>query len=278
MVIPSPIVSSEWLAAHRGEREPVVADVRWGHGVPSAGRDAYEAGHIPGAVFLDLDDDLSDRSDLSRGRHPLPDPSVFVNTLARAGIGQDTRVICYDDGDGSYAARLWWMMRWIGGQDSALLDGGLAKWTAEGREIEVGGGVRRARSDLPLMPQANAGLVAKIDAVERVVQDGVILLDARAPERYRGEVEPIDARAGHIPGAINAPFMSNLTSDQPPVFRSDESLKARFKELGIENESDVICYCGSGVTACHAIIALELAGVRRVRLYPGSWSEWIVKH
>ena len=272
------LVSTDGLASRRNEHDLVVVDVRWEPNVPEAGINAYCSGHIPGAVFFDLDMDLSDRTDLSRGRHPLPDPEQFAMTLARAGIGKHTRLIVYDDKAGSLAVRLWWMMRWLGGPEAALLDGGFTKWTREGRPVEVGRGRDRMPTMKPLRPDLNPALVASLDDVETGASGQRLLLDARAPERYRGEVEPIDSRAGHIPGAVNAPWLENLSGGPDQTFQSPQALRKHFESLGVDHRRDVVCYCGSGVTSCHDIFALELAGFPGARLCPGSWSEWIVRH
>jgi thiosulfate/3-mercaptopyruvate sulfurtransferase len=198
------LVSTNWLASHLNDHDGIVVDVRWESNVPEGGLAAYRSGHIPGAIFFDLDMDLADRSDLSRGRHPLPNPEQFAMTLASAGIGKDANLVLYDDKGGSLCARLWWMMRWLGGPDAALLDGGFTKWMLEGRPVEVGCGRDRMPTK-PLQSNLNRTLVVSMDDVETGANGQLLLLDARAPERYRGEVEPIDARAGHIPGAVNAP-------------------------------------------------------------------------
>ncbi len=269
----TPIVDTRWLAEHLHDPDLVVADVRHVMLEPAGGRALYLAGRIPGAVFLDLDNDLADRSDLSKGRHPLPDPRVFVQALARVGIGKGKRVIAYDDKAGSNAARLWWMLRWIGVQDSAVLDGEITKWIAEHRQLETGDPQLRAAT--PFDPVVNSSMVVSMSGVAAAGEHHQLLLDARSSERFRGEHEPIDARAGHIPGAVNAPWEDNITRDAAPVFQTPEALREHYWRLGVTEGSKVICYCGSGVTACHDILALELAGFPGAKLYPGSWSEWI---
>lgn len=272
------LVDTAWLAAHLGDANLVVADIRWQHGQPDFGREAFEAGRIPGAVRLSLDDDLSDLTDPSRGRHPLPDPRHLVAALARAGIGEGTRVVAYDDAAGAVAVRLWWLLRWLGLKGVGfVLDGGIAKWTAEGRAVGSGPAPDAAPHPRPLTPRVRDELTVSRDVVARADALGLVLLDARAPERYRGEIEPIDTRAGHIPGAVNAPFADHLSGDTAPIFRSPEELRAGFARLGVgpDDGPRIVCYCGSGVTACHDLLALELAGIRGARLYPGSWSGWI---
>ncbi len=284
----SPLVGTEWLAARLGEPDLVVADIRWTLGAPDAGRQAFLAERIRGAIFLDLDTELADRSDLRRGRHPLPDPRRFAAALAARGIGRGSRIVAYDDAGGSVAARLWWMMRWIGADGAcALLDGGIPKWIAEGRPLERGTPAPGALSAAgaphpqPLPVALHPELMVDATTVERAQELGLILLDARAPERFSGEVEPVDARAGHIPGAISAPWGENMTDDPSPVYRPAAELRAHFEALGAPPGGDgsrLVCYCGSGVTSCHNVLALELAGIRGARLYPGSWSEWVALH
>lgn len=269
-----PLVSTEWLAAHLSDPDLVVADVRWYPGRPDGAREAYAGSHVAGAVFVDIDHDLADRSDLSKGRHPLPHPQAFVDALARLGIGEGTRVVAYDDAGGAIAARLWWMMRWIGGGPAAVLDGGLPQWRAEGRAVESGPPAPRARAARPLAASADWSLVADKAEVARALREGVAVVDARAGERFRGEVEPIDKHAGHIAGAMNAPYPANLTGGAASTFRDPQSLRARFAELGLDAPAPVICYCGSGVSACHNVLAMVVAGLPMPRLYPGSWSEW----
>jgi thiosulfate/3-mercaptopyruvate sulfurtransferase len=272
------LISTDKLASQLNDHNLVVVDVRWESNAPEGGVNAYCSGHIPGAIFFDLDMDLSDRTDLRRGRHPLPDPQKFMMTLARAGIGRQTNLIVYDDKAGSLAVRLWWMMRWLGGPEAVLLDGGFTKWTLEGRPVEMGRGRKIRTAIEPLPPNVNQSLIASIDDVETGTNGQQLLLDARAPERYRGDVEPIDSRAGHIPGAVNAPWTENLSGGTDQTFKSPQELRKRFESLGANRQREIICSCGSGVTACHDIFALELAGFPQARLYPGSWSEWIVRH
>jgi len=288
----SPLVATDWLAGHLGEAGLVVADVRWTIGQPAAGREAYAQAHLPGAVFLDLDTELSDLSKPRQGRHPLPEPDDLAAALARAGIGRGTRVVAYDDQGGSTAVRLWWLLRWLDAEASgtrcAILDGGITKWVAEGRPVEgaaaPGTAVPGARPALrrphpaPLPAVTRPELTVDASLVARAGEAGLVLLDARAPERYRGEAEPIDARAGHIPGAVSAWWGENVTAGETPVFKSPAELRARFAALGVTDGSRAISYCGSGVTGAHNLLALELAGLRGARLYPGSWSGWVALH
>jgi thiosulfate/3-mercaptopyruvate sulfurtransferase len=267
----NPIVSTDWLAREMGAADLRVVDVRWYLDPKRVGRDAYTAGHIPGAVFLDVQADLSAPGGgrgLAVGRHPWPSEEKVAASMAAAGIGPGTRVVAYDDQSGATAARLWYVLRAHGHDAVAVLDGGIAKWQAEGRPLETGTTtVPRAAVTARLRP----GWV--VDKPGMIARDpGTLVLDARAGERYRGETEPIDPRAGHIPGAVSLPYAGNLTADPVPVFRPPAELRARFAAVGADAREPVV-YCGSGVTACHDLLALEVAGLRG-RLYAGSWSEW----
>jgi thiosulfate/3-mercaptopyruvate sulfurtransferase len=253
-----PLVDVRWLVEHPEAR---VADVRWTPTGPPP-RQRYLEGHIPGAAFFDLDQDLARPG--GPGRHPFPSPEDFAQTLGRLGIGPDTHVVAYDDGSGAIAARLWFMLRAHGHARASVLDGGLKAWRDAGMPVETG----EPRIE-PVPPPAlvlDRSRLADRSQVEH--RGGTVLLDARAPERYRGEVEPIDARAGHIPGALNMPYAQNLGPDGR--FKPPAALRALYDKLG----PDVIVSCGSGVTACHDILALELAGLPPARLYVGSWSDW----
>lgn len=257
----APIVSASWLADHP---EAVVADVRW-YLDGRSGRAAHEGGHIPGSVFVDLDAVLAAPESAEAGRHPLPDPETFAQGMRAAGISDDSVVVAYDDAGGMSAGRLVWMLRVLG-VDAALLDGGVASWPGElvtGEGASAASGSFTAR-DWPA--DRLATLEEAAGAAEAVV------IDARAPRRYRGDVEPLDPRAGHIPGAVNVPFGGNLGADGR--FLAPESLRVRFEAVGVGPDTDSIVYCGSGVTACHDLLALEHAGLGRGRLYPGSWSAY----
>lgn len=257
-------------------RRTVLLDVRWALGDPH-GHDNYLQGHLPGAVFVDLAAELADPAAPERGRHPLPSPGALQEAARRWGITRGDVVVAYDDSANMAAARAWWMLRNAGVREVYLLDGGLAAWRAAGLPIEQGevraspGDVTLADGQMPVLDAADvtdwleAGLLASGPA-----SDG-ILLDARAEERYRGEIEPVDPRAGHIPGAVSAPTTGNV--DGAGRFLPPAELRRRFESLGITDDSWVGVYCGSGVTAAHQVAALELAGFRAA-LYPGSFSEW----
>lgn len=252
------VVDQAWLSAHP---EAVVADVRW-YLDGRSGREAYRAGHIPGAVWVDVDTALAAPPSAERGRHPMPEPSVFARELGEVGIADGDVVVAYDDAGGSVAARLVWMLRTLG-CEAAVLDGGLPAF---------GGGLATGDESRPAVTRTVREWPASALATIDEAASGAHVLDARAAERYRGEVEPIDPRAGHIPGAKSAPLTENLAADGR--FLAPERLRERFAALGVTDATQAICYCGSGVTACHNIVALEHAGLGVARLYPGSWSAY----
>ena len=260
----SPLVSAADLHAVLGRVR--VLDVRWRLDRPD-GRPDYLAGHLPGAVYVDLDTELADHSrPATEGRHPLPSPAALQLSARRWGLRDGDIVVVYDDLGGQSAARAWWMLR-DAGVDVRLLDGGLAAWRDAGYGLETGdvtprpGDVTLRRGLMPVLDLDDAAAFPEIGT----------LLDARAGERYRGEVEPVDPRSGHIPGAVSAPTAGNLDADGR--FLSPEALRARFHDLGVDAGAPVAAYCGSGVTAAHEVLALELAGFRAA-LVPGSWSAW----
>lgn len=242
-------------------------DVRWSLGGPS-GRLAYAQGHLPGAVYVDLDRDLADPGG-PRGRHPLPDAERFAAAMRAAGVRRYDPVVVYDQSDGSAAARAWWLLRYHGHDDVRLLDGGYQAWLDAGEPVSAEAARPRA-GDFVAMP----GAMPVLDAAgAAAMADHGVLLDARAGERYRGESEPVDPVAGHIPGAVSAPSTANVSPDG--TFQAPERLRSRFAALGVADpEADVGVYCGSGVTAAHEVLALHLVGVEAA-LYPGSWSEWV---
>jgi len=266
------LVTTDWLASHLADPDLRVVDVRWYLDPARRGRDAYAAGHIPGAVFLDVDADLSAPGGgrgRPFGRHPWPSAEQVSRVIGAAGIGGGTHVVAYDDQAGSVAARLWFLLRAYGHDEVAVLDGGIVKWRAEGRPLST---------DVPAVPPRSFEAVRRpgfvLGKADMLARDAARpLLDARAPERYRGETEPIDPRAGHVPGARNAPFSANLTSGPQPVFRPPSELRALYEALGAADAPPIV-YCGSGVTACHDLLALQLAGLPGAALYGGSWSEW----
>lgn len=260
------LVSTEELAAHPEWR---VFDCRHDLANPALGEQQYLEAHIPGALFAHLDRDLSGPMTGTNGRHPLPEPKAFVSWIGKQGLQPADQVVCYDTGPGATASRLWWMLRWVGHETVAVLDGGLAKWQREGRPVTT---------DVPqVVPAAYPGraktsMVAYLSLVEKRFKKAA-LLDARAPARYRGEQEPIDPVAGRIPGAKNRFNNDNLSPEG--IFKKADFLRSEFESiLAGRNTTDVIHYCGSGVAACHNALAMEIAGLAGSRVYPGSWSEW----
>jgi thiosulfate/3-mercaptopyruvate sulfurtransferase len=268
----TPLITTSELADGLSGPAWLVADCRFELGKPEAGVAAWRAGHIPGAVHVDLERDLAVPVTPTSGRHPLPSPAAFAATLGRLGIGNDTRVACYDAGSGAFAARLWWMLRWVGHDTVAVLDGGFAAWVAEGRPVSTGSAP--ARPTATFIPHPRPGMVLDVDGVLRALAEGGTLVDLRGAERFRGDVEPIDAVAGHVPGAVNLPYPDNLGPDGR--FRAAGEIAELWRaRAGSKPGRAPICMCGSGVTACQGLLALEAAGVHGGRLYGGSWSEWI---
>ena len=264
-----PLVSTEALARHL--QDWVIVDCRHSLQDTEAGRRAYLAGHIPGAHFLHADRDLSGPMTGHNGRHPLPSPEAFIATLEQVGVGPAQTVVAYDDMGGAFAARLWWMMRWLGLDQAAVLDGGWQRWTAEGRPVSAAVPEPRGAA---LSAQARTGDTVDTAFVLEHLQDpAMCLIDARAADRFRGENETLDPVGGHIPGARNRFFRDNL--DAEGRFKPPAVLKAEFEALlaGVAPEH-VVHQCGSGVTACHNFLAMECAGLNPGRLYPGSWSAW----
>jgi thiosulfate/3-mercaptopyruvate sulfurtransferase len=265
------LLSVQELAAASGS-SCVVVDCRFNLLKPEAGRAAYLAGHIPGAWYADLDQDLSGPRGPDTGRHPLPDPQRLRALFGSFGITPNTRVVAYDEGGGGLAARLWWLLRWMGHRDVVLLDGGLAAWQGAGLPLSQVSPVPRqdvfegAAGSMPVLGASEVWAALRAGSIR--------LLDVRAEERFLGRAEPIDAVAGHVPGAVNLPFAGNLTAGQ--TFLSGAELALRYApHVAGRDPRDIVCMCGSGVTACQGIFALALAGTPGVALYPGSWSEWI---
>ncbi len=271
----SPLMAaSELAAALRADPRPIVLDVSFDLADPPSGEREHLAGHVPGAFYLHLERDLSGAKQAAngrfRGRHPLPDIDDLADTVGRRGIKPHTPIVIYDRQGGIMAARGWWLLRWLGHERVAVLDGGWAAWRAAGGAVEAG-----PQPPLDLGPYPHRGpALPTVDADTLQGKLGqMALIDARAPERYRGEVEPLDAVAGHIPGADNRFFKDNLGADGR--FKPAGQLAAEFAALlGGRSAADVVHQCGSGVTACHNMLAMEVAGLPGSSLYPGSWSEW----
>jgi thiosulfate/3-mercaptopyruvate sulfurtransferase len=266
------LISAAELAPHVADPDWLVVDCRFELGKPDCGERAYAAGHIPHAIYAHLDRDLAGPVTAASGRHPLPEPEKFAATLAGWGMTPATQVVAYDADNSAFAARLWWLLRWVGHEAVAVLDGGFKAWTAAGLPTSTGIPARRAGSFVA-RPNRDMWLDAG-EVAERVRRDDWRLLDARAPERFAGTVEPIDPVAGHIAGARNHPFASNLDSEAR--FLPADELRRRFErsQAGVADDHTIVM-CGSGVTACNLLLAMEAAGKRGARLYAGSWSEWI---
>ncbi|MFD9374792.1 sulfurtransferase [Streptomyces sp. NPDC059999] len=260
--------ASELMSELTGNAPRVLLDVRWQLGGPDQ-RPAYEAGHLPGAVYVDLDHELAGPVSATGlgGRHPLPDPEAFGAVMRRAGVRAGAPVVVYDGGQGWAAARAWWLLRWTGHTDVRVLDGGLGAWTAAGGAVTAD---TPTPTEGDFKPNPGALEVLDADGAAALARSGV-LLDARAGERYRGEVEPIDRVGGHVPGAVSAPTSENVEADGR--FLPAATLRARFEALGAAGQAPVGVYCGSGVSGAHEVLALDVAGIPSA-LYAGSWSDW----
>ncbi len=266
------LISTELLARHLDDPNWIVFDCRFSLADSKAGFNDYKKAHIPNAVYAHLDHDLSSPVTISSGRHPLPGFSLLAKKLGAWGVGNQSQVIVYDDAGGAFAGRMWWLLRCLGHDQTAVLDGGIQQWKKESRGLA---------SDVPAIesklfrPTINdTSWLEAEEVLAGLENQSIFLLDARTPERYRGEQEPIDPVAGHIPGAFNRPFQSNLGGDG--LFSSTRELRHQFEELIQETSPEnVVHMCGSGVTACHNLLAMETAGLTGSRLYAGSWSEWI---
>jgi thiosulfate/3-mercaptopyruvate sulfurtransferase len=266
------LIDADSLQDLLGNPTLAVVDCRFDLMNPEAGRQAYLRAHIPGARYADVNRDLAGPVGAHTGRHPLPAPDIFATWLGAIGIGNDTQVIAYDDANGSFAARLWWMLRWVGHGAVAVLDGGFKAWTARGGALQSGDPANRTER---FTPRIDAKAVLSTAELERALRDPkAVLVDARAAERYSGAMEPIDPVAGHIPGAVNHPFTANLDADGR--FLPAAELERRWRQrLQGKDAGNLVAMCGSGVTACHHLLSLEVAGLPGGKLYAGSWSEWI---
>lgn len=264
------LLSTESLAAHL-DGSWVVVDCRYDLKDEQWGRQQYETSHIPGAVYASLSHDLAGPRSGGNGRHPIPAPGNLEATFGRLGIAPGTQVVVYDQDIGMFASRLWWLLRYMGHESAAVLDGGWVKWIREGRPTRSG---QETRPAVTFTGQPRPEMRVDVDDVKRRMQDlTALLVDARAPERFEGATEPLDPAPGHIPGAVNQFYRWNVDADGS-MLPADE-LRRRFTAaIGAHRPEDVVMYCGSGVSACHNLLAMEHAGIRGAKLYPGSWSEW----
>ena len=266
------LIDANTLSEQLSREDLTLFDCRFDLGNVSWGETEYARAHLPGALYLHLDRDLSSPISAHSGRHPLPDPGSYAARLAALGVTPESQIVAYDQGNGAYGARLWWLARWIGLRNVAVLDGGIAAWRAAGLPLET---AVRTPKPSAFTPTVTPNAWVTSDAVDELRQrPGNLLVDARGAERFAGRNETLDPVAGHVPGARNRPFLDNLGADGR--FLPAEVLRSRFTTLlGSANASSVVAMCGSGVTACHNLLALEHAGFSGARLYAGSWSEWI---
>ncbi len=270
-MVASPLISTADLAGRLADPAWVIADCRFDLSDPKAGHAAWLAGHVPGAIHMDLERHLSVPVTPQSGRHPLPSMEAFAATLSGLGIGNGMTVCAYDAGNGAYASRLWWMLRHAGHDAVRVLDGGFAAWVAEGRAVST---ETDARPRASFVAQPRGGMLVDAASVADEIAAGGLVVDVRGAERFRGDVEPLDAVAGHVPGAANLPFLQNLGAGGR--FLPADALARQWRErVGAEPGRAITCMCGSGVTACQGLLALEIAGIGGGRLYAGSWSEWI---
>lgn len=266
------VIDRDSVANHLDDPDWLLFDCRFDLADTEAGRRAYREGHLPRAIYVHVDEDMAGPTGPTTGRHPLPDPGAFAERLHRWGVAPGRQLVAYDDGPGAMAARFWWICRHLGFRAVAVMSGGYEAWRRERRPITT----QVPRPDPgPFQPELRAGDTMDVPELQpALAEGGCVLVDARAPERFRGESEPIDAKAGHVPGAVNRPFQDNLDADGE--FRPPEALRRDFEALLKDREPVAAVHmCGSGVTACHNLLAMEHAGLPGSKLYPGSWSHWI---
>jgi len=265
------IVPVKWLLARLYESDVVIVDCRFQLGKPESGREAYEESHIPGAVYLDLEKDLSAPVGEHGGRHPLPDAAELTAKLGKVGISNDTRVVAYDDQGGAMASRLWWLMKYLGHENVFVMDGGFTAWKNAGCPVSA---EQKVLIPARFVATVQHNLLGEVDEVRESLGTGrYVLVDSREAPRYRGEAEPIDRVAGHIPGARNLFWAEGRQADG--TWKSAEEQRERFADAGLSQDDEIVVYCGSGVTATPNVLALGEAGFIRVKLYAGSWSDWI---
>jgi thiosulfate/3-mercaptopyruvate sulfurtransferase len=268
------LIATDELARQLADPALVLVDCRHNLSDVDAGQRAYGAAHLPGARFMHMDRELSGERTGRNGRHPLPDVAALSGSLSRAGIDSSKQVVAYDQNNGMWASRLWWLLHWLGHDAAAVLDGGIDKWITEGRPITADPPSVRPARFVAMTPRPVISSADILRDLSSHSSNPLTIIDARAPERFRGDIEPLDPVAGHIPGAINRPYGANLTPQQ--TFKPAELLRAEFEaQLDGAPSSSVVHQCGSGVTACHNLLAMDVAGLPGSRLYPGSWSEWI---
>jgi thiosulfate/3-mercaptopyruvate sulfurtransferase len=267
----STLIEAAQLAAHLDDADWVIFDCRFDLGDTTKGRRDYDAGHIPGARYAHLDEDLAGPIVPGSGRHPLPDAEAFIAWLRRQGVSNDSQVVVYDEGAGAFASRLWWMLRhWLGHEATALLHGGLDAWQSSGLPTDTQP-ARPLPGDLSALPD-DSRLIDSNSLADALQAGDTCLIDARMPPRFKGEMEPLDPVAGHIPGAVNLPFAVNLVEGR---FNDPEELRQRYlAAMEGKDPAHTVCMCGSGVTACHDLLAMEIAGLPGGRLFVGSWSAW----
>lgn len=269
----SHLIDTDTLSTLIADEAVMIFDCGFDLADPAAGEAAYRAGHLPGARYLHLDQHLSGPTTGENGRHPLPDPEVFAEAMRRAGVRRGQQVVAYDAAGGAYAARLWWLLRWVGHDAVAVLDGGLQAWLAAGGALEAGERMARVPGDFRAAPSAKA-IVDAAEVSANLQTSDFLVVDARTPDRFAGDPNPLDPVAGRIPGAVNRFFKDNLAADGR--FKAPDVLAAEWRGvLGERPAAEAVMQCGSGVTACHNLLALAVAGMEGARLYPGSWSEWI---
>lgn len=265
------IINIHQLKNHIDDPDWVVVDCRFDLANPQFGEQAYLSGHLPGAIYANINTQLSGPIVPGKtGRHPLPEVTVIAQTLSNWGIDQDVQVVAYDDGGGKFAVRLWWLLHWLGHTKAAVLDGGIIKWQAANFPLET---AHKDRAPRNFIPHPNPEMIMDLSSLD-ILPDNKLIVDSRSPERYAGKLEPIDPIAGRIPGAINRFFENNLQSDG--TFLPSDILTEQFRGLvGKTPNEDIVFYCGSGITGAHNVFAMYTAGLGMAKLYPGSWSEWI---
>ncbi|MNW48994.1 3-mercaptopyruvate sulfurtransferase [compost metagenome] len=269
------IVSKQWLLARMYEPDLIIVDCRFQLGSPKAGQDAFKASHIPGAIYLDLEEDLSAPIGEHGGRHPLPDPQTLSQRLGQVGISNSSHIIAYDDQGGMYASRLWWLLRWLGHDNVYVMDEGFTSWKEAGYPVTDAIAVQIPST---FQYRIRKNMVVDMQTVRLNLDNpSVLLVDSREPARYQGLQEPIDAKAGHIPGAINSLWKNVLKDQVTNAWKNIEQLQEQLAPISeaIDSGKEVIVYCGSGVSACPNVLALYRLGYEQVKLYSGSWSDWI---